>query len=182
MKDRKEKFSPKVEIINYFDSLINRVDIDIDEYLQNYNEEQILSELPCFEIENRKFKNLNDFLLVYFDSYQSTLNNPSETVDQWTESTKVVDYLNQIRKRTIDELTKAQEERIEYLKLNSAQFKSKENQITEDEFRSELFKDKFFFQLLYKPVDPKYSVSWVFNLYTFLTDFYMSPADIDLLE
>ena len=32
MADRKERFSPKIEIINYFDSLINRVDIDIDEY------------------------------------------------------------------------------------------------------------------------------------------------------
>ena len=160
----------KIEIINYYDSLINRVDIDIDECIENYNEEQILSELNCYKIENRKFKSLRDFSLLY---YQTETNSS----DQWSESTKVIDYLNQIRIRTIEELRKAQEERIEYLKLNSTQFKS----MTESELRGELYKGKFHFQVLYKP-DPKYSVSWIFRLYTFITDFYMSPTDIDLLQ
>ena len=71
---------------------------------------------------------------------------------------------------------KAQEERIEYLKLNST-LKS----MTEDQLRGELYKGKFHFQVLYKP-DPKYSVSWIFHLYTFVTDFYMSPTDIEILE
>ena len=179
MADKKERLSPKKEIISYFDTLINRVDIDIEECIQNYSEENILSQLPCFKIENRKFKCLRDFYLQYFDSNESSQN---KTVEEWPESTKVVDYLNQIRKRTIDELTKAQEENIEKLKLNSSFFKSCENELTEDEFRSELFKDQFYFQVLYKPSDSKYAVSWVFHLYTFVTDFYMSPADIDLLE
>ena len=180
MADRKEKFSPKIEIINYFDSLINRVDIDIEESIQSYNEEQILCELPCFKIENRKFKSLNnDFYLEFSDSYESTQNN---TIEEWPESTNVIDYLNQIRKRTIDELTKAQEEKIEYLKHNLSFFKSNENELTDDELRRELFKEKFYFQVLYKPVDPKYPVSWIFHLYTFVTDFYMSPTDINLLE
>ena len=178
MADRKEKLSPKIEIISYFDSLINRVDIDIEESIQNYNEEQILSQLPCFEIENRKFKSLSDnFYLEFSDSYESSQNN---TVEEWPESTKVIDYLNQIR--TIDELTKAQEENIEHLKLNSPFFKSNENELTDDEFRRELFKEKFYFQVLYKPIDPKYLVSWIFHLFTFVTDFYMSPIDIDILE
>ena len=42
--------------------------------------------------------------------------------------------------------------------------------------------EKFFFQILYKPDDPKYLEPWIFNLYTFIIDFYMSPADINLLE
>ena len=179
MANRIVKFSPKIEIINYFDSLINRVDIDIEECIQNYNEEQILSQLPCIEIQNRKLKSLDDFSLVYFDSYQST---QQDNTSQWSESTKVIDCLNQIRKKTIDELTKAQEERIEYLKLSSLQFKSNDEQITKDEFRREFFKEKFYFQVLYKPVDSKYSVSWIFNLYTFVTDFYLTPTDIDLLQ
>ena len=153
MADKKERFSPKKEIINYFDSLINRVDIDIDECIQNHNQEQILSQLPCFDIENRKLKSLIDFSLEYFDSYKSN-QNTCQTVDQWPESTKVIDYLNQIRKRTIDELTKAQQESLQYLRLNLSQFKTNENQITEDEFRNEIFKEQFYFQVLYKPDDP----------------------------
>ena len=42
-----------------------------------------------------------------------------ETVDEWPESTKVVDYLNRIRMRTIEELRKAQEETLDFYKLNS---------------------------------------------------------------
>ena len=51
-----------------------------------------------------------------------------------------------------------------------------------DEIRSELFKDKFHFQVLYKPEDKKYTNFWVFNLFTFITDFYLSSTDINLLE
>ena len=42
--------SPKIEIMNHFDNLINRVDIDIEEAVGKYNEEQVLSQLKCFEI------------------------------------------------------------------------------------------------------------------------------------
>ena len=178
MVDKKERLSSKKEIISYFDSLMNRVDIDIEESVQNYNQEQVLSQLPCFDIENRKLKSLIDFSLEYFDSYKSNQN----TVNQCQESTKVIDYLNQIRKRTIDELTKAQQESLQYLSLNSSRFKPNENQIIEDEFRNEVFKEKFYFQVLYKPDDPKYAIPWIFNLYTFVTNFYMSPTDINLLE
>ena len=179
MANRKEKLSPKIEIINYFDSLINRVDMDIDECIENenYTDEQILSQLPCFQIDNRKFKSVRDFSLLLYKPFQSSQNNTF----QWSESTKVIDYLNEIRKETIDELKKAQEDRIEHLRrLNSTLYKS----ISDDDFdlRSELFKERFYFQIIYKPFDPKYSVWWVFNLYTFVTDFYMSQADIDLLE
>ena len=174
MSNRKEKLSPKIEVINYFDNLINRVDIDIDECIENYTDEQILSQLPCFQIDNRKFKSVRDFSLLLYKPFQSSQNNTF----QWSESTKVIDYLNEIRKETIDELRKAQEDQIEYLRRNSTLYKS----IRDDDLRSELFKDRFYFQVVYKPSDPKYSVSWVFNLYTFVTDFYMSQADIDLLE
>ena len=37
-----EMLSPKKEIIDHFDSLINRVDIDIDECLEKYNQEEVL--------------------------------------------------------------------------------------------------------------------------------------------
>ena len=34
---------------------------------------------------------------------------------EWTESTKVIDYLNQVRQRTIVELKKAQEDSLEQI-------------------------------------------------------------------
>ena len=49
------RFSAKIEIINHFDNLINKVDIDIDSCLENYNDKQLLRELlTSTEIENRQ--------------------------------------------------------------------------------------------------------------------------------
>ena len=174
MASKIEILSPKKEIIDHFDSLINRVDIDIDECLEKYNQEQVLSNLDCFQIGKRKVKGQkNIYLNRISDKYIEY-----ETVDEWPESTKVVEYLNRIRMRTIEELRTAQEETLDYYKLNSSQFKLN----SMDEIRSELFKDKFHFQVLYKPEQTKYSEPWIFNLYTFVTDFYISSTDINLLE
>ena len=42
-----ERLIPKIEIINHFDNLIKRIDIEIDSSLslEKYNHQQILSEL-----------------------------------------------------------------------------------------------------------------------------------------
>ena len=174
MANKIEILSPKKEIIDYFDSLINQVDIDIDKSLEKYNQEQILSQLNCFHIRKRNVRGQKNIILNRI----SFKNIHYETVDEWPESTKVVDYLNRIRMRTIEELRKAQEETLDYYKLNSSQFKLN----SMDEIRSELFKDKFHFQVLYKPEDTEYNEKWVFNLFTFVTDFYISSTDINLLE
>ena len=168
-----EMLSPKKEIIDHFDSLINRIDIDIDQCLEKYNQKQVLSELNCFDFEKRYVRGQRNIYLNRLSEEDFQY----ETVDEWPESTKVIDYLNQIRMRTIEELRKAQNETLDYYKLNLSQFKL--NSI--DEIRSELFK-KFHFQVLYKPEDLKYINSWIFNLYTFVTDFYLSSTDINLLE
>ena len=133
--------------INHIDSLINRIDIDIEESIDKYNKEKekVLRELKCFELGQRHVvKSQNRF------SYKSFLKPVRyQTVDEWPESMKVSDYLNRIRERTINELRK------------------------NDQIQST---EKYYFQVVYKPE------GWVFSLFTFLTDFYMSPTDINLLE
>ena len=166
--------SPKKVIIDHFDSLINRVDIDIDEYLAKYNRDQVISELNRFENGKR---NVRGQMVIYLN-WHSKNDIEYETVDEWPESIKVVDYLNRVRMRTIEELRKAQNETLDYYKQNSSQFKL--NSI--DEIRSELFKEKFHFQVLYKTEDAEFNEPWLFNLYTFVTDFYLSSTDINFLE
>jgi len=78
---------------------------------------------------------------------------------------KVVDYLKQIRMKTIEELKKAQEETLEYYKLNSERFKSEQtNKKNIDELKSELFGDKFYFQVNFKQTE---NILWPFNVFTF---------------
>lgn len=59
----------------------------------------------------------------------------------------LIDYLNQVRKRTIFELRKAQEESLEYLRSKSlyVTWDSKDA----EKMKSQLFVDKFYFQVLY---------------------------------
>ena len=92
----------------------------------------------------------------------------------------VVEYLNQIRMRTIEELKNAQEKTIEYYKLNSHRFKSElTNEKKIDELKSELFSEKFYFQVNFKKSENRLCP---FNVFTFVSDFFMSQSHIDLLE
>ena len=199
--------STKKEIINHFDNLIHRVDIDIEECLEKYNENQVFGDLKCFksfkknEMKTKRKRNpeisyesfelnesslnksyefecswLNQVKKIDERLFKSRINENSDeleyikiykTVDLWSESTKVVDYLNQIRTRTIDELRKAQEEALKIYKPQS------------DGLKNQSFQDKFYFQVLYTQSEP---YEWVFKLFTFVTDFYMSSDDISLLE
>ena len=156
-------------ITNYFDELINQVDTDIEETHKNCNEQQLMANLQCFKLEQRPM--ITQTILSLFKPHRNM-----ETVNI---STKLVDYLNQIRVRTIKELRSAKEESL----LNySGQFNySKEINYNEkiEELKSQLFSKKFCFQVRltnkdYKPL--------IFKLITFVTDFYMSPIDINILK
>ena len=162
------RFSPKIEIINHFDNLINRVDIEIEKCFEKCKDDQLLSR--C-----KRCARYLDFILESFKSPQSI-----DTVDLWSESTKLVDYLNQVRMRTIEELRKEQNDALEYYKCNLSKFQEQLNNETKmEDLKSKLFGEKFYFQLLYKPSDED---NWIFNLFTICVDFYMTPNDINLLE
>ena len=167
-------FSPKVELINHFDDLINRVDIDIESALETNSGSQALRDLECIKIEKRNVGSDSKYKLDFFDSYKS----PQEN-NQWSESTKVVDYLNHIRMRTIADLRKVQEESLE----NSSRFNHLRVEIKDEankeELKSQLFADRFYFQIELKSTK---NILWILKLYTIITDFYMSPSDINLLE
>ena len=40
-----KNFSPKIEIINHFDKLIRKVEVDFEESNEKYNDKQVLGEL-----------------------------------------------------------------------------------------------------------------------------------------
>jgi hypothetical protein len=168
-------FSPKIEIINHFDNLINRVDIDIDYCLEKYNDKQILSQLPIIgsETDRRYFQDEYDKNFRIDSSLKPT--DPSFP----QQSTIVIDYLKQVRMKTIEELKSAQENALECYKLNSSLFKSQLNCCEKNELKSQLFADRFYFSVHFKQTEKRF---WAFNLFTFVTDFYLSQSEIDSLE
>ena len=172
-------FCPKIEIINHFDNLINKIDIDTDICIENYNEEQTLSELlKSSETIRRDFRNTHEQLNIKFRDEFNTSRH--ESLDLWPESTKVIDYLNQVRMKTIEQLRKAQEDTLEYYSLNSSRIKSQLYNVRDIyNFRRILFDEKFYFQVHLKQSKKRF---WAFNVFTFATDFYMSSYEIDSLQ
>ena len=170
------KISPKIEIINHFDNLINRVDIDIDHCLQNYKDKLLVDLVITSEDLRRNFRNNGEkFILKFFNTLNSS--NRRFPIDVWI---KVTDYLKDVRMKAIEELRKAQNDTLEYYKLNSSRFKSElSNEKNMDELRGELFSKEFFFQINFTQSEKRL---WPFNVFTFVTDFYLSPSDIDSLE
>ena len=166
-----ERISPKIEIINHFDNLINRIDIDIDSSLEKYTYQTLrdIGILKSSDYNEWFLRNIsNNFKVEFFHTTNQNLNS-------WPESMKVVDYLKQIRMKTIEELKKAQEETLEHYKLNSERFK---DELT-NEMKIELFAEKFYFQVNFK--QPEYRF-WPSSVFTFVTDFYMPKSNIDSLE
>ena len=51
-----KSFGSKLEIINHFDNLIQQMDIDIEECIEKYNQDQYLGDLSFFKTQERKFK------------------------------------------------------------------------------------------------------------------------------
>ena len=143
------RLSPKIEIINHFDNLIHRIDIDIDQSIKKYKENQVLGELDCFKVKMRFTHRTNPCRITYFDSNEPPDNEKCETINKLSERTKVIDYLNQVRKKTIDELRKAQEDSLEHLKRKSLSDLDHIKQSKDVEMmKSRLFADKFYFQLI----------------------------------
>ena len=161
--------SPKIKIINHFDNLINNVDIAFEQCIEKCNEKQVLCQI-LKSCEKDKGIKLSDEK-VYFNVELRNSVEPKNNI--CPESTNAIDYFNQIRIQTIEELRKAQDDCLEYYKLNSSTIKS---QLIESNSINQLFPETFYFQIkLTKPTN-------LFSIYTFVTDFYMSLSDINSLE
>ena len=163
--------SPKIEIINHFDKLINRIDIDIENSLEKYDDKRILGELKI-NWHDIYYWDTSKYKIMFFNTNDTSKQH--ETFGLWLESTKVIDYLKQIRIISIEELRKAQEDAIEYYKLNSSRFKSSDANL--DQL---LFAEKYYFQVHFTQSKMKVCA---FSIFTFVTDFYMSSSDITSLE
>ena len=159
------RVSSKMEITNHFERLIDRVDIHFEEQLEKYNGDRFLDEKARTDIEESDESYEKGYTLEFFDSYDLYLFKKYQEEDKlWSESTRVVDYLKQVRMRTVEELKKEMEDCFEYYESNT------------DKNLEELFENKHCFQLAYKPIDSNFS--WFFDLYTVITDFYLTESNM----
>ena len=179
--------SPKLLIVDYYDSLINEIDIYTEEILKKYTENDVLPDEPKVNLNDR-FNNEKTFKVIVNDKYHKFFEIDS-IIDPYKEeykynndpidvkSKKLHDYVNQIRSKSIEEINKVREENLQQYEINRDKYKYDRNDLSPakvEEMRRELFKEKFCFLLKIDDmfVD-KIPIKIPIKYITITTDFYL---------
>src|SRR5579883_862303 len=104
----KKFITPRLLISDYYDSLINRIDIYSERLLEHYRENDLLPNEPDeIEIKSNKYRSDKDKLLgekyhrdPYF--YEYNYDDVERQLEVEPGVTKVHDYINQVRAKQID--------------------------------------------------------------------------------
>lgn len=190
------KVNPKVSIINYYDHLINQIDLYTEKLLEKIDDDALLREPEAYQlgiadcigdIEAKIMEKLN---LNYKRNYdQNDFEMHQVTIDAVAGQTKIRDYVNMVRERAISEVRLVQEQSLrEYKKtVISPDYAESDEEST---LREKIFANKFCFSLVIdqspdvkaryfsRPLENKS----IFKMYICLVDFYMSSEDIKLLK
>ena len=186
-----EFHSPKLLIVDYYDSLISDIDIYTEQLLEKYTENDLLPneiksdewliKLPTYrdsDFENKEFFEIESM----FDPYKEFYRFEKKQANVTPESTKVRDYLNLVRSKSIEEINKVKEENLSRYDLNKDKYKYKRDELTTgiiEDMKRELFKDRYCFQIRIDSLFAK-RIFIPFQLLTIVTDFYIDSDNISL--
>ena len=173
-----EFLSPKLLIVDYYDSLINDIDIYTEELLDEYSQNDILPFKPKIETcntnidtKNRNFFEIDSLLNPYTADYKNDM-----SIELTPGRTKIHDYLNKVRSKSIEEIKKVREENLQRYDLNKKKLKYDRNDLKLEDLRRELFKEKFCFVLkIYNRYNKPIEI--LFEMFTIVTDFYLEYND-----
>ena len=173
--------SPKLLITDHYDEEIRQLDIYMEELLEKYNENDLLPG----ETEN----NIN--FDIYDDQIKTSTRNLSAEkfikydknklirFDVTPGTTRVRDFINLVRSKSIDELKKAEQYNLDNYELKKDLYKYDRNSLTNEkveEMRENLFKDKFAFV-----IRSEESKS-LLKVHTIITDFYLDGKDLEIVK
>ena len=185
-------------ITDYYDSLISQLDIYTEETIKEYKENGLplktnRGSICCGRYINEETDEFENYGVETFknpyESQEYTINRNDISETEITNKSQVVEYMNKVRQKAIEEIRKVQDENLEYYKANKDLFKIDRENLTEEKFeelKSQLFATKFCFLLKREPLnmlkdESKDRYAPLFNLHTVITDFYLRQCDIDYL-
>ena len=212
-----DKFkSPKLLITDHYDEQIRQVDIYIEELLEKYNENDLLPDAidrsnisaedylyerdsdsnmrNDYSVDENEYTNSDDETINkiegFKDPYRSKYKydkNKLIQLDIIPGTTRVLDYLELFRSKTVEELKKAEQYNLDNYELNKELYKYDRKTLTDEkveEMRQNLFKDKFAFVINIDKSQFKF-YQWdkpLLTFHTILTDFYLDKKDFKFLE
>ena len=183
---------PKLYIINYFDSLINKIDIYTEEKLQNLNSVDLVEKPSDLnkEIDRNRWKYyVQDYKIPSIKPLEDEYN--SETYVELANfpnitqrpllfdpeeicSLKLKDYFNRYREELIRELRHVQEETLEnYDALKKDNNIDVKEDMSEEEMRRMLFGKKFCFIYQFEQKFALAPTFLRFEIFLFVFDFYI---------
>lgn len=172
--------TPKLLIVDYYDSVISDIDIITEELFEKYNEDEVFkieSNNNNSGLEQRseieKFFENEKLIDPYSDEYKYDTD-----LKITLESGKIHDYLNLVRLKAIEEVKNVRDENLEHYELNKAEYKYNRNDLTAEkveEIRRELFKEKFCFLLRIDDILKETELK--FKCVIVITDFYLDTYD-----
>ena len=172
--------------MKYYDSVRAEIDIYAEKLSEKYKENDWLSSIyepktqrPKSRIKNYGLKTYG--IEVYNDSYSDAYTyNDVDTQSTDPKTTKMVDYINGVRAKAIDETKKAEAETLKYYEANKINIrmmrKQTQDDILEEDLNRKMYANSFCFNLV---VDERHSL---YKLVTVVADFYVNANHIEILK
>lgn len=199
--------SPRLLISDYFDSLVNEVDLRTEELIKQHENNNIELNL---EDENENHgtgttkKRFDSQSETYgFDCYNDPYSTRYRVEDiekinptSLPDTRKIIDYFNWVRMRSIDVIESLKVEILENYELNKDRYSAEIDEIRRskndeklgmlvENLRKRLFERKFCFVLKLADLQPGNFLiadNCLFRFCTLLTDFYLNETEIKQLQ
>lgn len=195
--------SPRLLISDYFDSLVNEVDLRTEELIKQHESNNIELNL---EDENENHgttkKRFDSQSETYgFDSYNDPYSTryrveDIEKINPLPNTRKIIDYFNWVRMRSIDVIDTLKVEILENYELNKVRYSAEIDEIRRskndeklgmlvENLTKRLFEGKFCFVLKLADLQPGNFLiadNCLFRFCTLLTDFYLNENEIKQLQ
>lgn len=204
----KDRVNPKLIISEYYDYLVNQIDIYTEELLEKYNENDLLQEPLDIYAEHKECQQLREFKESLFRPYNLPvidncvwLSDPYKEDYEITdmrsakftpEVTKTRDYINQTRDEMIQALDNAKAATFAFYETIKEDLKPDEMQGTREEIVNQLkgclFANKYscIIRIDWIQIDEEWNDgddnSSIFKLYLFIFDFYINNHEMSIFK
>lgn len=203
--------NPKLLILNYYESLINQIDLSTEEELDRFAKNDQLLQLD--KMENQSISNFQDKTLVYSNNddntkiYSISCEKCTKEIDNYKDpyldvNNEIIieefpfarlanltlnDYLNSVRQEMLIELNRCQSENLEHYET----IRNNLNGLDDELVRKSVFETKFCFihrfnEIVITPLTHNMPIlesnPSPFKMYLFVVDFYLSQQELEILR
>lgn len=186
--------TPTMLIVDYYDSLINEIDVYTEKLLKRTSPESVLSDIhgkqdtALHEASGRN-KSEDYGVTAYTNPYSMIYKFEAPDYEKILPVSKNFhEYVNMSRERMIVELRQAQQANLDYYRSNKDKFEYDPDQMSQEEeiekLREQIFENKFCFVFKNENDESNETKQATdsLDLFTLILDFYVNSDELTLLK